>query len=159
MPQRAPLVPPTWRDKGAMQQRFPAVPGAETTIGGSRARRRRLSRKATAGYLFVAPAVIFLLIFSLLPFITERRRQTDRDVQETLQLKRALRTAIDGVATLVFKDEPHRRGLAVESQGPGRPRTVKLVRQRIFPLKPREDRGLRLFGKRSQDQDRGRTVR
>lgn len=52
-----------------MQQRFPAVPGAETTIGGSRARRRRLSRKATAGYLFVAPAVIFLLIFSLLPFI------------------------------------------------------------------------------------------
>ncbi len=48
-----------------MQQRFPTI------ISGNpwRQRRRRFSRRTLAGYIFVLPAVIFLTVFSLAPFL------------------------------------------------------------------------------------------
>lgn len=48
-----------------MQQRFPTVLSANP----SKPRRRRINRRALAGYMFVLPAVLFLLVFSLAPFI------------------------------------------------------------------------------------------
>jgi multiple sugar transport system permease protein len=49
-----------------MHQRIPTV---ARPVAGSRVKRRRLSRKAVAGYAFVAPSLLFLLVFSLAPFI------------------------------------------------------------------------------------------
>jgi ABC-type sugar transport system permease subunit len=50
-----------------MQQRFPATLPATLSIPDRK--RRRLSRKSLAGLLFVLPAVLFLVAFSLAPFL------------------------------------------------------------------------------------------
>ncbi len=50
-----------------MQQRFPAALPATTSI--TTRRRRLIGRKAFAGYMFVLPVVLFLLAFSLAPFL------------------------------------------------------------------------------------------
>ena len=42
---------------------------ARTTEGRTRARRRRLDRRALAGYAFVTPALLFLVVFALGPFV------------------------------------------------------------------------------------------
>jgi multiple sugar transport system permease protein len=50
-----------------MQPQVPtATPVAATT---NRTRRRRIGRKSLAGYAFIAPAMIFLLVFALGPFL------------------------------------------------------------------------------------------
>lgn len=43
-----------------------ATSGATTVI---RTRRRRLNRRALAGYAFISPALLFLLVFALIPFL------------------------------------------------------------------------------------------
>jgi ABC-type sugar transport system permease subunit len=43
-----------------------ATSGATTLV---RTRRRRLNRRALAGYAFVSPALVFLLVFALFPFL------------------------------------------------------------------------------------------
>jgi ABC-type sugar transport system permease subunit len=50
-----------------MQQRFPTVLPVTTTMTSKR--RRRMSRKAFAGYMFVVPPVLVLVAFSLAPFL------------------------------------------------------------------------------------------
>jgi ABC-type sugar transport system permease subunit len=46
-----------------------APPLAPTAITTQRVRRRRIGRKSLAGYAFIAPAMLFLVIFALAPFL------------------------------------------------------------------------------------------
>ena len=50
-----------------MQPEVPTLPPLATTA--TRVRRRRVSRKAWAGYAFIAPSMIFLVVFALAPFL------------------------------------------------------------------------------------------
>ena len=86
--------------------------------------------------------------------LSERRRQRDREAQESRQLQRLAEQSIEGIAAGILQHQHPAAVVADERQRPRRPGGIELLRESELMLELSKSRGGLLRGDRGQQQKR-----